>query len=74
MKRILMSVDDADSDMEEELNDLKKIQGSIDTQELNLMKLAKIATILSSRDIIEEHAYHWSVIEAEVEQLIEYCE
>ena len=74
MKRILMSMDDVDSDMEEENIDVKIIQKSIDTQELNLIRLTRIAAVLSYRDIVEEHAYHWSVLETEVEQLIEYAE
>lgn len=74
MKRIQMSMDDVDSDMEEDVKDIKKIQDSIDIQELNLIKLAKLAFILSSPDIIEPHAYHWSVLEQEVEELIEYAE
>lgn len=69
-----MSMDDADSDMEEENSDVKIIQKSIDTQELNLIRLTRIAAVLSYRDIVEEHAYHWSVLEEEVEQLIEYAE
>jgi hypothetical protein len=77
MKRIQMSMDDVDSDfeeMEKEDEDMIKINESIDIQELNLIKISKIAAILSSDDLLDPHAYHWSVIEEEVEELIEYAE
>lgn len=75
MKRIQMSMDDVDSDMEETLTpDIKLIIKSRDTQEANLIKLTKIAFILSSPDIIDIHAFHWSVLEEEVEELIQYAE
>jgi hypothetical protein len=74
MKRIQMAMDDVDSDMEEEVNDIKLVQDSIDIQELNLIKLSKLAFILSSPDIIELHAYHWAVLEEEINELIDYSE
>jgi hypothetical protein len=79
MKRIQMSMDDVDSDIEEmgkedECEDIIKVQESIDIQEHNLIKLSKIAAILSSPDLIDPHAYHWSVLENEAEELLEYAE
>lgn len=67
-------MDDVDSDLEEDALDILTIEKSIDIQELNLLKLNRIVTILASPDMIDEHGFHWSILEQEVEELIEYAE
>ena len=74
LKRIQTSMDDVDSDLEEDALDILTIEKSIDIQELNLLKLNRIVTILASPDMIDEHGFHWSILEQEVEELIEYAE